>query len=76
MSNIPCFNCRSIYLHRIRFEHCFNDDVLLFLSLDSTTGQKKSIAASYQFHVKGLAGGYEFCDACKGLFLHGFFRCS
>ncbi|CAN6212613.1 unnamed protein product [Urochloa humidicola] len=64
--------CRwSIYLHRIRFERNFHDDVVLFLSLDSTTGQKKSITASYQFHVKGLAGGYEFCDAYTNVFVPG-----
>ncbi|CAN6219815.1 unnamed protein product [Urochloa humidicola] len=35
------------------------------------TGQKKSIIASYQFHIKGSAGGYEFCDAYINVFVPG-----
>ncbi|GJM99788.1 hypothetical protein PR202_ga16922 [Eleusine coracana subsp. coracana] len=62
----------SIYLQRINFKHyyCFHDDVVLFLGLDSTS-QKKSLTVSYQFHVKGLAGGYEFCDAYTNVFVPG-----
>lgn len=67
--------CRSIYLHRIRVEHYSHDDVVLFLSLDSTTAQKKSITVSYQFQVRGLASGYEFRNACKAFVFHASFRC-
>ncbi|RCV14371.1 hypothetical protein SETIT_2G420200v2 [Setaria italica] len=64
--------CRwSIYLHRIRVEHYSHDDVVLFLSLDSTTAQKKSITASYQFQVRGLASGYEFRNAYTNVFVPG-----